>query len=186
MIDFGKAKRAVQKAQFKSIEHAAAAIRLTAIRSIRKGRVRKDGTRAASKPGKAPKTWDNRSRRLMKRNILYAVPKDASTGMVYVSPDNAGEPVYQTLEYGGYASVTVTQRTHIGEKRSRNHVRRPLAERSEKERAAIKSYYEQKRLARQKTISVEIQARPFLLPALLKNVPRMPELWQTQFQQHFK
>lgn len=69
-----KVKRKAQQGNFNSLGHAAAALRLVARRSIRRGK-------KASMPGSPPNT----RRGQLKRSIMYAV--DKQRGVALIGPD---------------------------------------------------------------------------------------------------
>ena len=86
----GKVKDAAARANFTNLTHAAAAIRLTARRSIKKapkargrdaqGRFKSAGKTQPSSPGKPPHTRKGQ----IKRAILYAVERKA--GRAFIGP----------------------------------------------------------------------------------------------------
>jgi hypothetical protein len=98
-----KVAAAARRGNFKSLGHAAAAIRLTARRSIRP-------SRRASAPGRPPHT----RRGLMKRAILYAVEPEGTSAVV--GPDAAfvGGSA-QPHEFGGrYKGQEYPRRPFMG------------------------------------------------------------------------
>lgn len=116
-IDMGKVKKAAQRASFANLGHAGAAIRLTASRSIRRGK-------KPSLPGSPPNT----RRGQMRRAIRYAVEKNRNR--VVIGPEHSiVADAGRAHEFGG----------------SFRHER--------------------------------YQRRPFMGPALEKNIDRLPKLW---------
>ena len=88
-VNFQKVQRKAKDANFKSLGHAGAAIRLTARRSIRKGKTQ-------SAPGKPPHTRKGQ----LKRAIVYAVEK--SQERVLIGPEFAVVgPSAMAHEFGG-------------------------------------------------------------------------------------
>ena len=98
-----KIKKAAQKAAFKNLGHAGAAIRLTARRSIRK-------SKTASPSGTPPHT----RRGQLKRGILYAVDKHAESvivGSAYTIVGQSGK----AHEFGGrYKKQNYPKRRFMG------------------------------------------------------------------------
>jgi hypothetical protein len=194
-FDVKNIKQYIRTANFKSLEHVAAGIRLTALRSIRKGKMR-DKQRFPSKPGQAPSTWDNRSGRRMKRSILYTKPerRGGQTAVtVHAGPDNAGDRVYQMHERGGTQTVELTRiiddsqyRRSGGFHWQQNHYI-PMEKRSEGQRRHIKNYYNNIKTSKKKKIrkTVRYQKRPFLDPAVKKNLSRIPAVFKANIQQQF-
>ena len=87
--DIPKVIRKARKANIENLAHAGAAIRLTARRSIRKGK-------KASPAGSPPHT----RRGLIRRAILYAVEKERERVVVGPSYTKVG-PAAQPHEHGG-------------------------------------------------------------------------------------
>lgn len=180
-----KVGKKIQKANFTSMEHAAATLRKIAINSIRRGTM-KDNIKQHAKAGKSPKTWKFTRYRL-KKDILYSVRTNYFTGrtegIVYARPEKA---VYRMHEEGGSQTVTKTiLESSYRNRRSRdgsNYTYKPLSERSKKERSKIIKYYKKMRnRLRKRKISFRATypARPFLEPALKKIIPRLPKIWKT-------
>ncbi|MDR1141272.1 MAG: hypothetical protein LBL62_06245 [Planctomycetaceae bacterium] len=189
-IDTKKVKKRIQKANFKSIDHAAAYFRKSVINSIRRGK-EKDGKRIPSDPNKPPKTWSNPSRRFMKRNIGYKTVSDIygkSIATIYTSPNKTGDPVFQLLERGGSQTVKV-YRDIVDERKTRGSYSayRPLNERSKKEQDAINNYYDNVRTEKEKKVKVKAfyPKRPYMQPVIKKILPRLPKIWETNIKQNF-
>jgi phage gpG-like protein len=89
-FDKQKVLKAVRKASFTSLSHAAAAIRQTAARSIREGK-------KPSAPGKPPRT---RGKRRLKNSIRYAVDERKQLAIIGPDSDIAGN-VGAAHEFGG-------------------------------------------------------------------------------------
>jgi hypothetical protein len=167
-IDTKKVKKNVQTANFKSVEHAVAAIRQTAIRMIRQGRM-KDGKRIPSQPGNPPKKWTNKSSRHINRSIGYTKPQYSgrqTAASVYASPENSGDQIYKMLEYGGSQNILI----------------RKYSEKNEPD--PIKRYYKNKAAGKIKKIA-RYKARPFLDPAVQKNLHKIPEIWKSNIKRYF-
>jgi hypothetical protein len=198
-----KLKQNVRKANFKSVEHAAAAIRLTAIRLIRTGR-KKNGKRIPSLPGSPPKRWTNKSGRHIKRSIGYTRGKpiglNRTAATVYASPENSGDQIYKMHEFGGKQWLTVSRMSSVVDNRKTRYSRnklytaykyRPLAERSQEEQAAIKNYYNnikvrKKERVLKRSIRASYKPRPFLEPAVQKNLSKIPEIWKSNIKKYFR
>jgi hypothetical protein len=89
-IDKKKLANAAKVAGFKSLAHAAAAIRLTAARSIKQGK-------KASPPGQPPRT---RGKRRLKNAIRYAVDQKKVSALIGPDAEIAGN-VGKAHEFGG-------------------------------------------------------------------------------------
>jgi hypothetical protein len=185
---FKKIGKKIQKANFTSMEHAAATLRKIAINSIRRGMM-KNNIKQHAKAGKPPKTWKFTRYRL-KKDILYSVRTNYFTGrtegIVYARPEKAGDLVYRMHEKGGSQTVTkIISESSYRNRRSRdgsNYTYKPLSERSKKERSEIIKYYKnmRNRLRKRKiSFRATYSARPFLEPALNKIIPRLPKIWKT-------
>jgi len=188
-----KVRDKTKKANFKSVEHAAAAIRKTILNSIRKGRM-KDRKRMPSKPGQKPKTWDNKSGYAIKKSIGFTTANDIyrgrSVATIYAMPLKAGDLVYRMLEQGGSQYIEVLRNAGIVDNRGyrrdqrpgwkENHYR-PMSMRSEKEQQAIRDYYSNtKKLKKVKRkVRATYQARPFMMPAVQKNIHKLPSIWRS-------
>lgn len=88
-IDRRRIKRAVDRSTFRNLGHAGGAIRLTARRSIRRGK-------KPSPPGSAPRT----RRGQLKRAVVYAVRKDKQSVVVGPTHEIVG-PSAMAHEFGG-------------------------------------------------------------------------------------
>jgi ketosteroid isomerase-like protein len=189
-----KVQKNIQKANFKSVEHAAAAIRLTAIRLIRTGK-KKDGQRIHARPGEPPKKWTNKSGRHIKRSIGYTKAQNiglrGTSATVYASPEESGDQIYKMHEYGGSQHVTVyrdmvNNRKNRRERDGSSYRRRPMDQRSPKEKTAIQNYYKKIVVTRMKVKKMaHYKARPFLDPAVKKNLSRIPEIWKSNIKKYF-
>ncbi|MDR2643430.1 MAG: hypothetical protein LBC74_11625 [Planctomycetaceae bacterium] len=190
-----KVGKKIQKANFTSMEHAAATLRKIAVNSIRQGKT-KDNIKQHAKKGKPPKTWWFTKYRF-KKDIQYSVKTNYLTGraegIVYARPEKMGDMVYQMHEKGGSQTVTKTiLESTYRNRRSRdgsNYTYKPLSERSEKERTAIRNYYKNmRRRSRKRKISFRATypARPFLEPALNKIKPRLPKIWKTEINKELR
>ena len=163
-LETAKVVRAADRANFTNLTHAAAAIRLTARRSIKKapkvggrdaqGRFRSSGKTQPSPPGKPPRTRKGQ----IKRAILYAVERSgARTG------NNASSR-------GRYA-------------RGPSRVLRDNASPGTGCRAFIGPTYEAMGMSASahefggRFRGQRYRARPFMGPALKENVPRLPKMW---------
>jgi hypothetical protein len=189
-----KVGKKIQKANFTSMEHAAATLRKIAVNSIRRGKM-KDALKQHAQPGRPPKTWGYSKYRL-KKDIQYSVKTNYLTGrtegIVSVRPERAGNLVYRMLESGGSQTVTKTIfESSYRNRRSRDgskYTYKPLSKRSEQERNAIRNYYRNQHGRSKKrkiTFRATYPARPFLNPALKKIQPRLPKIWQTNIQKSF-
>ena len=190
-----KVKEKTQQANFKSIDHAAGYIRKTILNSIRKGTI-KDKKRVHSKPGQRPKTWDNKSGRAIKKSIGYKITRNTyrTLATIYAMPLKAGDRVYWMLEEGGsqyveisrYADI-VNDRTYRRSKQSgwKENNYKPMAQRSEGQQRHIKEYYQN--VKNRKIIKMKVHAkytaRPFMMPAVKKNLQRFPSIWRTYIRQ---
>jgi biotin carboxyl carrier protein len=194
-----KVKDKTQKANFESIKHTVATIRKTALNSIRKGR-KKDRQRVPSVPGKAPKTWDNKSGRAIKRTIGFTTASDIygrSVGTVYAIPLKPGDLVYRMLEEGGSQYIEVLRNSSVVDDRSYRRSRqrgwwfdhyKPMEQRSEGQQRHIEEYYDNiKRLKNVKRkVRARYEARPFLMPAVQKNLSRIPSIWRSAIGMYFR
>jgi hypothetical protein len=184
-----KVEKKIQKANFTSMEHAAATLRKIAINSVRKGKT-KDGIKQHAKAGKPPKTWWFTKNR-MKKDIQYRVTTNYLTGrvegIVYARPENKNDSVYRVHEHGGLQTVTKTIiESTYRHRRSRDgskYTYKPMSERSEKERLSIRNYYKNLQthsVKRKISFLANYPKRPFLVPALNKIKPRLPVIWKTE------
>jgi hypothetical protein len=210
-INSKKVVEKIKNAEFESLEHALATIRKSVVHSIRRGKPNKDGINVPSKPGKPPKSWGNHGRTAMKRAILYKIERDKKNevGTVYITPDDAGDRIYQVHEKGG----TKTNWVKVQNERKSKYIDRlaieghmyrggmrswrrsggrnawyrilPDRERSQAELDAIKKWYiDGETYAEEKQIkkSVSYPARPFMRPALEKNQSKLPRKWLENIQ----
>lgn len=198
-----KVKEKTQKANFKSIAEATGAIWKTSRRLLRKGTLDKEtGKREPSAPGRAPKTWNNRSGRFMKSRVLYKTVSDVygrSVGMVYANPYDSGTPVFRMLEEGGSQYVEMWRNTGVVDDRTHRRATyqkiksgewkvKPMESRSAKEQNAIKDYYGNIRNRKQYKVKVraKYKARPFLMPAVQRNLSRLPAIWRSAISRYYR
>lgn len=131
----------------------------------------------------------------MKRDILYKTISDIygkSIGTIYASPEKTGDTIYQAHERGGMHIIETYKRDSNSMvdnrvKRGSRSEYRSLAERSEKERKAIKNYYDNIPKYKMQKVSIRANypARPFMSPAIKKILPRLPEIWKANVQKQF-
>ena len=113
-VDTKEVKKKTQDANFKSVNEAVGTIRKYILTTIHSGRSEKL-ERQASKPGETPRRWKNKSDRTIaksktqSRNILFSKAvkdvKGRSSAMVYASPHQSGDRVFQMLERGGSQKI---------------------------------------------------------------------------------
>jgi hypothetical protein len=99
-FDAKRVEKAVKDASFKSLGHAAASIRLTARRSIRR-------RKKPSSPGAPPHTREGR----LKKAIVYAVERREERAVIGPSYRVVG-PVGMAHEFGGKFRGQVYPRRH--------------------------------------------------------------------------
>jgi hypothetical protein len=115
VFDKQKIINAARKAAFRSLGHAAAAIRLTADRSIREGK-------KPSPPGKPPRT---RGKRRLKNAIRYAVDEKAQIAIIGPDATIAGT-VGAAHEFGGsFRDEVYPKRPFMGPALERNEAKLP-------------------------------------------------------------
>ena len=174
-VDHAKVRKQVKQANFKSLEHAGAAIRLTARRSIRRRKV-------PSRPGTPPHTPTG----MLKRVIRHGVTPDKT--QVVIGPINeiAGR-LWNLHEFGGVA----TRRRQLKAMRFRVGDFGPVvAEQSGFKtrfvRAKLQTEAQANRATRLLTEEIERRAstrprkypkRPFMGPAFEKMKSRLPRFW---------
>jgi hypothetical protein len=190
-----KVKQKTQKANFKSLDHAAAIIRNNIIKDIKQGTVDTDGKRKPSKPGKKPKGWENkRTDRALKKCIYFDVNRSygCASATIYARPLQSGDQVFQMHEYGGSQQIEKWKYTDVVDNRKYRRDERPdwkakpMSERSKKERKYIRAYYENKKLKKKIKVQAKYAARPFMMPAVMKKISKFPAIWKTHIQQQYR
>lgn len=182
-----RVKQPAQKATFKNLQHASAAIRLTAQRSLRK-------RKKASAPGQPPSTQTGQ----IKRAILYHVyphrelenqravigPAAHLISHVAASHEHGGsEPADRTkrgtanyqIKLGGHGPLRKVGRGEQGTRGSKYVIIRieteaqlqAVTEFASTLPIAERGYYGPRKYPR----------RPFMGPALNKNVAKLPRIW---------
>jgi hypothetical protein len=100
-FDTDAVTRRVPEGRRKALAKAGGWLRSTARRSMRKGRLTKDGKRKPSEPGQPPKTWSGQL-----KNLLF-FGYDLSTDSVVVGPEKFGDGKAPAVhEYGGTLVVS--------------------------------------------------------------------------------
>jgi hypothetical protein len=147
-FDAPKVIKALEGARRKALAKAGAFIRSDARRSLRRAK-------GPSAPGRPP---HSHNQQLLKRWLLFAY--DPTPGSVFIGPVRLSDKPDETpelMEHGGFAS-----------NRKRRLIVVPgTGRRGRKRRALLR---QGQRLA--------YKPRPFMQPALLKNVPKLPALWR--------
>ena len=184
-------RKKAKKGFFKSMAHAAAAIRLTARRSVRTGTPKKKevplqfytptgrnlgslgyemtvADRKPSQPGQAPKSW--MPKRYLKESILYEVDERNECARIYINPKFDSKDIWKRHEIGGIFETHYRERYYIVGKPFENSQRR-----SEEFRKQTRIWY---RRSAVKTKMGNYPKRPFLAPALEKMKPRIPAMWK--------
>ena len=144
-------KRAVNKAQRSVLSRAGAFIRQTAKTSLRK----RKGT---APPGGAPYSHTG----LLRKFLLFGY--DPRSESVVVGPGKLAKPgsAPHTLEYGGTTRATRNMVFHSG----------PVG------RGAKGEFTKGKRRWIKKGTIMKVAARPFMGPAMAKELPNFPSLWR--------
>jgi hypothetical protein len=174
-------------ATFKSIGQAAGTVRKIASRSIRR-------SKNPSQPGNAPNTQTG----LLRRAIRYEISKGRD-GAVIGPVNDYARTIWDALEYGGrtrprrklkvykhrvgdYGPVEILSRRKNGkdakEWQTRDFVRVKLRTAKQAARADRLIAAENEVRAKLAARPIEIQARPFMGPALEKVKPRLPDFWR--------
>ena len=203
--NFKRARKTVNTAMFKTLEHVAAGIRRSAINSIHTGRKRKNSERVRSKPGEAPKTWAPNKWLKQERNTLYG--KTEYGYSVFLNPKYAGNRALQMLELGGTQRVyKVYDKERELKRRNHCHGFDPNAkcnakkvdyyrslgyrEFSKKEAQHIQDYYKnygwKYRAVKYRMVTARYKPRPFLGPAAYRNLHRIPTAWKASVQTTFQ
>lgn len=166
------AKRA-KEGTFRSLNHAAAAIRLTARRSIRR-------RKKPSAPGQPPHTQTGH----LKRMIAYEV--DKQNQLADIGPVNKyAQTIWHLHEFGGVRTVRLL-RPHqfkVGEfgqirKTGKNEFARIKLETQAQANRATRLVAEENRERLSRGRRRRYPKRPFMGPALLANKNRLPEFWR--------
>jgi hypothetical protein len=91
-----------------------------------------------------------------------------SQAIVYASPEKPGDKVFQMHELGGSQTLTRTRKRRDSQG---NWI----------------SYDEQgNRIKERESFIAKYQARPFLVPALKKCLPYIPEMWKAEFERQIR
>ena len=187
-VDDRKLKKKVQAATFRSLGHAGGAIRLTASRSIRRGK-------QPSRPGRAPHTPTGH----LKRVIAYDV--DQRRSQVVVGPTNEySRTIWNLHEFGGtsrakpkllkahkfqagdYGPIrrsAAMQRDRHGRfaRRGKTFARIQLRNQAQAKRATAIVANENRLRMQDAGKTKRYPKRPFMGPALEKMRERLPKFW---------
>jgi len=196
-VDTNKVKKKTKQVEFKSIEKAAGYIRQTVLSSFRSGAPSKakktKGQRLPSAPGKPPKRWKNKSGHsivygsypsLQSRYIGWDMQKNTarqSAAVIYASPRESGDKIMQMHEKGGSQYIEVLEKRD--KLPGKNY--KPMEQRAADEQENVRKYYANIKRKKVKKLA-KYPARPFLMPAIKKQLHKIPAIWKTTFNQYFR
>ncbi len=169
----GQLKKKVNQATFKSMNHAAGTIRMTAKRSIRK-------RKKPSNPGSPPSSPTG----MLRRVLRYEVNRDRGEAVIGPVNEIAGR-LWNLHEFGG----VVTKRRKLKRHRFRVGEFGPIRAKQPGKFARIKlltvaqanratRLIEQENERRGASKPRRYPARPFMKPALITNQARLPKFWR--------
>jgi len=184
-------RKKAKKGFFKSMAHAASAIRLTARNSIRQRTPKKKKVplqfytptgrnlgslgyemtvayREPSPVGETPRSW--MPKRYLKESILYETDERKERARIYVNPKFDSKDIWKRHEIGGTFQTHYKKKYFIVGKPFENSRRR-----SEGLRKQTRIWYLH---SDTKTKTGHYPKRPFLEPALEKMKPRIPAMWK--------
>ena len=174
-LDTRRLKKKVNKASFKSLGHAGAAIKLTARRSIRR-------RKRPSKPGSPPHTPTGALKRVLRHDV------NESKQQAVIGPVNEyARTIWHLHEFGGTlrprARLLKQTRFRVGQfgpvRRSGKKFTRARLLTEAQARRATQLVQEENDSRRQNARGTRrYPARPFMRPALLVNRPRLPRFWE--------
>ena len=172
-FDEARVKKKVQAANFRSLGHAAATIRLTAKRSIRK-------RKKPSNPGSPPSTQTG----MLRRVLRYEVNRDREEAVIGPVNEIAGR-LWNLHEFSG----VVTKRRKLKRRRFRVGQHGPI--RASVPGKFVRTLLQTAAQANRATRLVEEEnerrgaskprrypKRPFMKPALQANQSRLPKFWR--------
>ena len=140
------------------IQRAGIITMLNARRSIRSGKTsKKSGKRLPSRPGQPPKSWSKGKGKGPPFKQIFSVPNFLTTSTTVGMVGFGKEAVPGKHEKGGNVQRRVFVKT--GQRRTKKgrfgkSVRKPVVK------------------------TIRLAKRPFMRPALLKSIPRFPDLWR--------
>ncbi|GHT30651.1 hypothetical protein FACS1894214_0900 [Planctomycetales bacterium] len=183
-------ERAVSRVRAEAFRFAAVNIRRTAMRSMKKG----TKSQNTSKPGEPPRRHSS----ALQKSIYFALDETTMSAVIGPVKFKGQSQGAKALESGGRITIrvpnykiikTVDQRkrrfdtkngvVRVGSEKTALHGRhyRPMSERSPAEQQHIKEYYEggdaSRKLTGFTTITVSMKKRPFMVPALQKEIKNM-------------
>jgi len=172
-------KKAAQTGSFNSLQHAGAALRLTAKRSIRKNK-------KPSAPGKPPHT---RGRGYGLAKVIAIETESEMAIAIGPTPGRGGSTVWDLHEFGGTTrrkaerrlkrrTPKIGQSAPIDVDRFGKVVRARITTQAQAERAARTIDETNALRADRAGETLTYPARPFMAPALEKQKNRIPKHWQ--------
>ena len=171
-FDAPKVVRSVDAATRRVLSRFGSFVRRTAILSIRKapyatkkakGKERTDFSTKSSQPGKPPFSQTGS----LKKFIYFGYdPRKQSVVIGPTKLNAVGTAVPETLEYGGTTAITVYRLWALD-----GHEVTDPAERDKMSAATTSRFQESKK-------RITIAARPYMHPALNKELPKLPAMWR--------